>query len=273
MKEMRLLMVLSAALLLMTDMTYAQSADDGKEGYRLVFSDEFNGPDNSQPDASKWSRCRRGLSTWDRLMCDDERVAVVRSGALHLRAIPNRDLQRDTAKMLTGGIETKDKFSFQYGRVEVRLKTKRHAGNFPATWMMPQPPAEDHPKGGEIDIFETIDTERTSYHTIHSYWTNVVAPQTSHERQFRASLNVSRWHVYAFEWTPAEMSYYVDGVYLGTYRKSGDPHALANGQWPFDHPFYLILNQAVGNGSWAKNYDPTYSYETQIDWVRVYQKE
>ena len=65
---------------------------------------------------------------------------------------------------------------------------------------------------------------------------------------------------------------YVDGEKVWTYNKSTDQNALNNGQWPFDAPFYIILNQSVGNGSWARPADESFTYETLFDWVRVYQK-
>jgi glycosyl hydrolase family 16 len=63
----------------------------------------------------------------------------------------------------------------------------------------------------------------------------------------------------------------VDGELVGSAPKSTDSDALANGQWPYTKPFYLILNQSVGDGSWASSPDPNFVYETRFDWVRVYQ--
>lgn len=60
---------------------------------------------------------------------------------------------------------------------------------------------------------------------------------------------------------------------MGSYAKSTNPDALAKGQWPFDKEFYIILNQSVGNGSWAADADVTHTYATHFDWVRVYQKK
>ena len=65
--------------------------------------------------------------------------------------------------------------------------------------------------------------------------------------------------------------WYVDGKQVGSYAKSTDADALSKGQWPFDKAFFIILNQSVGNGSWAANADVSHTYETLFDWVRVYQ--
>lgn len=75
------------------------------------------------------------------------------------------------------------------------------------------------------------------------------------------------------EWEEDKLSWYVDGRKVFSYAKSTDADALAKGQWPFDKHFYIILNQSVGNGSWAKPADTNFTYRTEFDWVRVYQKE
>jgi beta-glucanase (GH16 family) len=77
--------------------------------------------------------------------------------------------------------------------------------------------------------------------------------------------------VYAIDWDATSITWYVDGQKMWTYNKSTDQNALDKGQWPFDAPFYIILNQSVGNGSWAAHADESFTYETLFDWVRVYQ--
>jgi beta-glucanase (GH16 family) len=73
-------------------------------------------------------------------------------------------------------------------------------------------------------------------------------------------------------WDESTLVWYVDGKEVGRYTKSANQSNLNQGQWPFDKHFHLILNQSVGNGSWAKNADVTHTYETRFDWVRIYQK-
>ena len=67
------------------------------------------------------------------------------------------------------------------------------------------------------------------------------------------------------------ITFKIDGKTIGSYEKSNDPNRLAKGQWTFDRPFYIILNQSVGNDTWHTP-DYHHTYETQIDWVRVYQR-
>lgn len=241
--------------------------------YRLIFSDEFNQPNGSQPDPAKWIRSERNQSTWARWISKSEATAFIRHGRLVCRAIPNTVEPSDTARMLTGAVETQGKFAFKYGKIEVRARTNPHQGNFPAIWLMPQPPCQRHPFGGEIDIFETINEEAKAHQTVHSNWTLNLKKR---ERPCTSEVktDVSRWHVYGLVWTPSSLTWTIDGKPVFYYAKSADQNALDNGQWPFDHDFYIILNQSVGRkGAWAGQPDTSHTYETQFDWVRVWQFE
>jgi beta-glucanase (GH16 family) len=86
-------------------------------------------------------------------------------------------------------------------------------------------------------------------------------------------VKLDRYHTYGLEWDETSLKWYVDGKLVGTYNKSTDSNALNQGQWPFNKHFYLILNQSVGNGAWAKPADVNHVYETTFDWIRVYQKK
>ncbi|MBR1732420.1 MAG: glycoside hydrolase family 16 protein, partial [Alloprevotella sp.] len=251
----------------------SQKPDDPDPEYQLVFNDEFEQPDGSQPDPEKWSSSARRNAVWNRFVADDDRVVFIEDGALVCRAIRNPDRSTDDVAMLTGSRETQGKFSFTYGKVEVRLKTLRHRGNFPAAWMMPEPPAEGWPNGGEIDIFETIDDQDRAWHTVHSNWTHNLGYKNNPASTFNEPCTVEDWHVYGLEWTEDEIKWTVDGKQVGYYFKAPGQSALDQGQWPFNHPFYIILNQSVGNGSWAAMYDEDFTYETRFDYVRVYQKQ
>lgn len=242
--------------------------------YKLIYADEFNGSDGSQPADTVWSRCKRMSSTWNRWLSDSEKVIYVKDGKLVARAIPNPDQATDNVPMITGGIQSSGKFSFKYGKIEARILTNPHTGNFPAFWLMPEDQHDGWPTCGEIDIFEQIDNENKAYHTVHSNWTYNLGHKTDPQSSFNETVSMDRYHTYGFEWTDTDMKWYVDGRQVGSYtKKESDANALNQGQWPFDKPFYIILNQSVGNGSWAQNADVNHTYETLFDWVRVYQKE
>lgn len=241
--------------------------------YKLVFADEFNGPDGSAPDTTVWRSSQRFHAIWNRWVSDTLAVAFVRKGRLVLRALPNGNLKADTAQMLTGAVNSMNRYAFQYGKIEVRMRTNRHRGNFPAAWLLPQPPAERHPYGGEVDIFESFGSDRHSYHTAHTHWTVDLGRTKNPPHQFRKKINVKRWHVYALEWDEEKLVWRIDGEVVGVYAKSKNADDLKNGQWPYDHPFYIVLNQSVGNESWAEKPDYKYRFETQVDWVRVYERK
>lgn len=241
-------------------------------GYELVFSDEFDGADGSRPNPAKWRCSQRYGSTWNRWIKDTIDVAYVDKGVLVLKAIPNRDRLVDDVPMYTGAIETNGLYSFKHGRVEVRAKSYAHTGTFPAIWMMPQSSHGGWPTCGEIDIFETIDNQEVTYHTVHSLWTYLLRHTDKPRSSFSAPLPHDCYHVYGLEWEEGAIRWYVDGVLVGSYLRSDNPEELAQGQWPFEKEFYLILNQSVGDGSWAAPADTTHTYRMDVDWVRVYQK-
>ena len=235
--------------------------------YVLVFSDEFNKPDGTLPDSEVWTPCtRRPKVTWARFLSNSPKVAFIQDGNLVLRAIPNPDRSTDDVDMLTGGINSSQKFAFRYGRVECRALVNPFIGNFPAIWMMPKA-ALVWPKGGEIDIFEQINTEQKAYSTVHSAWTKS-HPDETHSGNVNLPMN--RYHVYALEWEKDVLTFFADGKKVYQYKKQNDSQE----QWPFDKSdFYLILNQSVGDGAWAKMPDVMHTYEMRIDWIRVYQKK
>lgn len=239
-----------------------------KNAQLLSFSEEFDG--TGEPTSQWWKRTERQGATWNRWCSNSPLVVYQQDGALHCRAIPNPDRNSDNVPMITGGVKTQGKFDFQWGRVEARIKTIPHRGTFPAFWMMPADNSKGWPNAGEIDIWETIDNGDVAYGTVHTNWTYNLNKGGNGGNM--GGIDYTLWHVYAVEWNATSITWYVDGQKMWTYNKSTDQNALNNGQWPFDAPFYIILNQSVGNGSWAAPADESFTYETLFDWVRVYQK-
>ncbi len=248
---------------------------DGTEEYKLRFADEFDGKDYSQPDAGVWHNCTRESPTWKRFTSQtaegQQKTAFIRDGKLVTRCIKNTIAEEGDVDMISGAIESSDKMYFTYGRVEGRLRTTPHVGNFPAFWLMPQDNSAGWPNAGEIDIWEQIDTENKTYHTVHTHCTydlHLALPNSG-----STHTNAADYHVITLDWTPELLTWYVDGTKAFSYAKTKQSYLLEKGQWPYDKPFYLILNQSVGNGSWAKNCDVNFEYETLFDYVRLYQKD
>ena len=253
----------------------AQFEADGTEEYKLRFADEFDGKDYSLPDAGVWHNCTRESPTWKRFTSQtaegQQKTAFIRDGKLVTRCIKNTIAEEGDVDMISGAIESSDKMYFTYGRVEGRLRTTPHVGNFPAFWLMPQDNSAGWPNAGEIDIWEQIDTENKTYHTVHTHCTydlHLALPNSG-----STYTNAADYHVITLDWTPELLTWYVDGTKAFSYAKTKQSYLLEKGQWPYDKPFYLILNQSVGNGSWAKNCDVNFEYETLFDYVRLYQKD
>lgn len=243
--------------------------------YLPAFADEFDAPDGSQPNAKIWSRTVRRNPTWARFHSDSPLTVFVQNGELVCRAMATPDSLKakgEQKDFITGGVRSEGRYSFRYGRAEARIFTTPHSGNFPAFWMMPAKSKKGWPHEGEIDIWEQINNENKAYHTLHSNWTFNLKHKTDPMSHFAmGDIDYSRYHTFAVEWTPTQITWSVDGKVAGTAVKSTNADALANGQWPYTEPFYLILNQSVGDGSWAAGPDMNFRYETRFDWVRVYQ--
>lgn len=237
--------------------------------YQMAFFDEFD--EDGKPYFKKW---RRGThdnnSAWNRYVnSKSDKVVYVKDGELVTRCIPcaPEDLEaNENRDWMSGSVDTKGKYSFKYGRVDVRALTCPFTGSFPAIWMMPSDQTAGWPYCGEIDIWEMIDTQNMAYGTVH-------AAKQSQYGLFTLCNYDGLYHVYSFEWTADKMSWSIDGknAYSTYYKSTISQANLDAGYWPFDKKFYLILNQSVGNGSWAKNPVDGHEYETRFDFVRIYQ--
>lgn len=258
--------------------------------YLNVFDEEFNTADGTQPSEDKWVRSNWSTPTWARFNARTEagqkHVGYIEDGKLVLRCVSNpfeaeQDNSGNKLSMISGTFWTKGKVEFTYGKIEGRLKTIGHSGNFPAFWMMPVNKAGvGWPYCGEIDIWEQIDAQTKTHHTVHTKWANTKADGSECQGQTNnpaktgnSSAALGQYHTFGLEWKEDILIWYLDGKQVFSYAKSTDQSALDLGQWPFDQPFYIIINQSVGNGSWAAKADTSFTYETLFDWVRVYQKE
>lgn len=264
------------ALLLSSDkMAISANNPEAKNRYELVFHDEFNLPDGAQPNPKVWLRSVRGVSRWNRWISKSPDVVLIRGGKLVCRAIPNTKEPSDTAKMLTGAVDTRTSFAFQYGKIEVRMRTNMQPGNFPAVWLLPKQPAPPHPYSGEIDVVETYGLNPNTYHTAHSFWTTDAKQAMTPCHQFHEKMDFTQWHVYGLMWSKRQLTWTVDGKVVGIYRRLNTQKARIGQQWPYNRPFYIILNQSVGDKTWectlSKAPKLNDTFETEFDWVRVYE--
>lgn len=244
-------------------------------GWRLVWSDEFDGPDGTRPDPARWVYDLGG-GGWGNaeLQTYTDRVenAVVRGGMLVITARAEKFTGADgIARGYTSArLKTLGKFEQRYGRFEARMHLPRGQGIWPAFWMLGRDiDRVGWPQCGEIDIMENIGREPTTVHgTIHGPGYSGgdgigAAVESADGRPFADAP-----HVFAVEWEPQEIRWYVDGRLYQT-RRPGDLPSGA--RWVFDHPHFLLLNVAVG-GHWPGSPDETTNFpqELRVDYVRVY---
>lgn len=246
------------------------------EGYTLMWHDEFDG-DTLNEDDWNYETHEPGWvnSELQAYVKSDENV-YLEDGKLVIK--PVKTGEGDSATYTSGRINTQNKHDFTYGRFEVRAKVPEGAGYLPAFWMMPtnENLYGQWPRCGEIDIMEVMGSDVTkAYGTIH--YGN--PHSESQGTKVLTSGNYSdEYHVFSCEWEPGSIKWYIDGE---LYHQENDWYSTTVGQGtvsypaPFDQPFYLILNLAVG-GSWVGYPDENTDFENQafvIDYVRAYQKD
>lgn len=163
-------------------------------------------------------------------------------------------------------ITTKNKFEFQYGRIEARAKLSVGKGVWPAFWMLGSNIDEvGWPKCGEIDILEYIGKEPdmvfTSLHTQASHGNTINTKKTKIE-------NIEEgFHLYITNWTKDKIEFFIDGKLVYTF----SPEVKSEEIWPFNQPFFIILNQAVGGNFGGPEVDNSiFPQEFIIDYIKVY---
>ena len=185
-----------------------------------------------------------------------------------LRGIINHSQPNDTAPYLTGGIYTKGKKAFSNGRLEIRAKLNGARGEWPAIWMLPID--APWPMGGEIDIMERLNHDTIAYQTIHTNYTYNLGIKDNPLSHSVGAINPDDYNVYSVEMYPDSIAFYINDTHTFTYPRI---ETDKEGQFPFDQPFYLLIDMQLG-GSWVGAVDPKeLPVEMYVDWVRFYQKE
>lgn len=260
-----------AFVALLTAMACAASqgnkAAEAPECYELVWADEFDV--DGAPNDANWSYqlMRKGqVNNEEQEYVNSLDNAWVEDGILHVKAIKEGD-RITSARLITRG-----KQEWLYGRVEARIKLPKGKGVWPAFWMMPAKSSYGGwPNSGEIDILEFVGYMPGVVHaTVHTADYNHVINTQKGTKTELASCS-DEFHVYSLEWTAERIDIAVDDNVYFSFENDG---AGTTGTWPFNHPFYIILNVAFGGG-WGGAEGVDYSVlpcDMQVDWVRVYQK-
>lgn len=249
------------------------------KGWTLVWSDEFNGPDGSSPDPKKWTYDIGG-NGWgnNELEYYTNRLqnAQIKGGNLVITAQKETYTGADgvTRNYTSARLKTQGVFDQAYGRFEARIKIPAGQGMWPAFWMLGNNiDSIGWPKCGEIDIMENIGKEPATVHgSLHGPSTTGPTSDATSAFSLPAGQNFADdFHLYAVEWEPGVVRFYVDTNLYATFTAAQWP---AGGTWVFDHPFFLLLNVAVG-GTWPGSPDSTTVFPQQklVDYVRVYTKQ
>ncbi len=244
---------------------------DNKGNRTLVWSDEFTTTfDESKWDIQVGDGCVFGVCGWGNKEEQSYRREniTVENGNLVITA--KRENAPDGKSYTSARIRTVRKQSWTYGWFEARIKLpEAQQGMWPAFWMLPSP-TFTWPQDGEIDIMEWIARDENTIHgTIHYSNNGESSGYESQTATYRNGASFAEtWHVYAVEWTASELKWYIDGNLFNRIQI-----ADVNG-WPFDRPFHLLLNLAVG-GEWPGFTDASTQLPQryEVDYVRVYQKD
>jgi len=238
--------------------------------WKLAWEDDFS-KDGGQIDKSKWSFQINGGGGGNgelEYYTDSPSNAHIENGELVMTAIKGDQGHKFTSAKLW----TKGHYELQYGRIEACIKApKAQKGNWPAFWMMPHEPSPygGWPNCGEIDIMEVINMEDKLYGTDHfgtghkQAGAQIPAPNGNFSTDY---------HVYGVEWEPKKFTWFLDHKSYGSITEWGTPKGPYPA--PFNQPFYIILNYAVG-GAWPRNPDAssTYPQSMYVKYVRVYQPQ
>lgn len=233
-------------------------------GWRQVWADEFNVEGLADP--AKWGYETGFVRNEEKQYYASARTenSRVANGMLILEA---RKEAYQGAAYTSASLQTKGKGDWLYGRVEVRAKLPAGKGMWPAIWMMPTGDKYGGwPKSGELDIMENVGFEpKTVHFTIHTEaYNHTIGTQKSGTIDL-PDLKTG-FHVYALEWSADKVAFSADDSVVFTFKNEGKGSAT----WPFDQPFHLKLNVAVG-GSWGGAIDDAiFPQRMEVDYVRVF---
>ncbi|MBI3565631.1 MAG: glycoside hydrolase family 16 protein [Elusimicrobia bacterium] len=258
-------------------------------GWSLAWSDEFDGPAGALPDPAKWTPdegdsgfgnqeleyyCPPGSA---KAPCDPKRPNAATDGRGRLVIAAQKDAagKWTSARLKTAGLKT-----FQYGRIEARMRLPYGPGLWPAFWALGGDRAKiEWPDCGEIDVMENVpgdvpgglgaDTIKSTLHGPGYSGVHGVGKDLKLPRGGRVD---DEFHAYGAVWSPGRVAFYVDD-WRAPFFVATKKDLPKGAKWVFDKPFFLIMNLAVG-GSWPKDPTPKTPDPARmlVDYVRVYRR-
>lgn len=235
---------------------------------KLVWGDEFSY--KGLPNPAKW-RYDTGGHGWGNnelqyYTFHKTRNARVQNGYLIIEAHKE---QMGKNAYSSARLVTKGTFDWTYGRIDIKAKIPKGVGTWPAIWMLGSATPLKWPNDGEIDIMEHVGWDQGNIHaSIHTKAYNHIS-RTQKTDSIQVNDCSNAFHIYSMEWSKEKINVLVDGK---SYFEFSNPHKTSD-EWPFDKPFHLLLNIAVG-GFWGNVKgvnDKIFPVKMEIDYVRIYQ--
>jgi beta-glucanase (GH16 family) len=251
--------------------------------WKMVWSDEFNNPAGSAPNSAVWGwevgdGTVNGIPGWGNSELEyytDGTANAATDGLGNLQisakeADGSLTCYYGLCEHTSARLLTKDRFEIAYGRVEARIKVPAGSGLWPAFWMLGTDIDQvGWPQSGEIDIMEFVGREPNQvFGTLHG-------PDYSGGQSYGATYDLEvpvsdDFHVFAVEWQPDRITWLIDGIPYFT--ATPDDPFLQGKQWVFNHPFFVLLNLAVGGTFGGPVGDDTvFPANYYVDYVRLYQ--
>ncbi len=254
------------------------------DDYVLVWADEFDG---TQIDPDNWwhqigTGSDYGLGGWGngelQYYTDSPNNSYVEDGFLVIQARKENfgGRQYTSARLISAG-----RRAFAFGKVQARMKIPTGQGLWPAFWMMPEnyPYAGGWPAAGEIDIMESVNLASAVCGHLHFGSVDPYVRNSDggwfYTEPVTAQQFANEFHVFTMEWTPDFVKWYVnDQLYLTSSASVWWTQFSDNPAAPFDKPFHIIMNIAIGGGFPGYEVsDEMFPHKWWIDWIRVYQKQ
>jgi beta-glucanase (GH16 family) len=245
-----------------------------------VWRDEFDGPAGASFDRAKWvaDTGGNGFGNQEREFYTTSAENVALDGDGHLVITARAEPPSSTYQCWYGRcrytstrLKTKGLFAQAYGRFEARIRVPRGQGLWPAFWMLGADiDSIGWPQGGEINIMENIGREPAIAHgTLHGPGYSG-ADGIGRADTLSSGAYADDFHIFAVVWRPNEIRWYVDGR---QYHRVTPADLPRGAKWVFNHPFFLLLNVAVGGG-WPGDPDASTTFPQQmvVDYVRVYRE-
>jgi len=272
--QTRTLICVSLALFALSLQARAQSPT-AQSNWQLIWSDEFNAPNGSPPDPAKWNIVTggKGFGNHELETYTGRPENIQQQNGNLVITAQKEDLTGSdgvSRNYTSARINTQNHFAQTYGRFEARIQLPTGKGIWPAFWLLGENHETAHwPNCGEIDILETIGAPDTMYSTLHGPgYSGGKGISAKFELPAGESVNTA-FHLYAVEWSPSDIKFFFDD-HLIAHRTPADLPPTT--EWVYDHPFYILLNLAIG-GLWPGNPDATTTFPQQmlVDYVRVYE--